>query len=161
MRNPTLVFLCALALGGGLSSVNANVTLWQIGQPDGSNAEFGSAPGHYDRFESDAFYVVGRSESKRDWFYAQPGPANGWGGSQPHTFTVVFGLKAPPAHGECKLTLKLLDTHRESPPELKISLNGVSRKHQTEAGGSTDHPRSVKYKRARQEPNSYQFNITP
>ncbi|MCX6923697.1 MAG: polysaccharide lyase family protein [Verrucomicrobia bacterium] len=138
MRNSTLVLLCALALGGGLSSVNASVALWQIGQPDGSGAEFAAAPGHYDRFESDAFYVVGRSDSKRDWFYAQPGPANGWGGSQPHTFAVVFGVKAPPVQGECKLILKLLDTHRESPPELKISLNGVERKLQTEAGGSTD-----------------------
>ena len=129
---------CALALIGGLTPLKANVTLWQIGQPDGSGAEFPGAPGHYERFVNDCFYVVGRSESKQDWFYAQPGPVNAWGGSQPHTFTVVFGVKAPPAQGDCTVTLKLIDTHHESPPELKISLNGVDRQHQTEPGGSDD-----------------------
>jgi hypothetical protein len=47
-----------------------------------------------------------------------------WGGSRQHTFTVLFGLKSPPAAGECSLDIRLLDTQSQSPPVLRVQVNG-------------------------------------
>ncbi len=98
--------------------------LWEIGQADGGNAEFALAPDGYARFKDDAFFVVGTSESKEDWPYVQPGPSDGWAGARPHTFTVLFGLKALPAEGECRLQFDLIDTQNASPPKLRVEVNG-------------------------------------
>ncbi|MCU0980254.1 MAG: polysaccharide lyase family protein, partial [Pirellulaceae bacterium] len=98
--------------------------LWQIGKPDNGNAEFALAPNRYAEFRDDGFYVVGKSEPQRDWPYVHPGPSDGWAGGRPHTFSVVFGLKAAPVAGQCQLRLDLLDTQRPIPPELRIAVNG-------------------------------------
>jgi alpha-mannosidase len=98
--------------------------LWQIGKPDGKNAEFAFAPGDYSRCKDDPFFVVGQSDPKRDWPYAHPGPTDSWAGSRPHTFTVLFGLKSLPKEGACTLRIDLLDTHSQSPPELRVAVNG-------------------------------------
>ena len=98
--------------------------LWQIGQADNNNAEFALAPQRYAEFRDDGFFVVGQSDAQRDWPYVHPGPVDGWAGGRPHAFTVIFGLKAVPAAGECRLQCDLLDTQRSAPPELRISVNG-------------------------------------
>jgi hypothetical protein len=117
--------VCCASLGL-VALVHAEAApLWQIGQPDRSNAEFALAPNRYGEFQNDGFFVVGQSDPRRDWPYAHPGPGDGWGGSRPHTFTVMFGLKAAPAEGGCTLRLDLLDTHSQAPPELAITLNGT------------------------------------
>lgn len=105
-------------------STDPAVMLWQIGQPDDKNADFALAPGGYAQFQDDAFFVVGTSEPKQDWPYVQPGPADGWAGARPHTFLVLFGLKAPPASGECRLLFDLIDTHSAGPPTLHVEVNG-------------------------------------
>ncbi|MBN1507172.1 MAG: hypothetical protein JW955_10025, partial [Sedimentisphaerales bacterium] len=69
-------------------------------------------------------YVVGSSDSKRDWPYVQPGPADGWAGGRVHRFVVLFGLKTPVAPGECRLQFNLIDTHSTGPPKLRIEVNG-------------------------------------
>ncbi|MCU0915404.1 MAG: polysaccharide lyase family protein, partial [Planctomycetes bacterium] len=118
------------------------VTLWEIGKADRSNAEFALAPGGYARFTEDGFFVVGSSDPAQDWPYVHPGPSDGWAGSRPHTFIVLFGLKgtawakAHPARspaaepapdligGECRLALHLIDTHASGPPTVRVEVNG-------------------------------------
>ncbi len=97
--------------------------LWEIGRPDGANAEFALAPGGYSRFESDGFFVVGKSDASRDWPYVQPGPVDAWGGGTSHTFTVLFGLQEVLKSGECHLRIRVLDTHASAPPKLVVRIN--------------------------------------
>lgn len=107
------------------AAADASPPLWQIGQPDRSNAEFALAPDGYARFDHDALFVVGESSPKRDWPYAHPGPADAWAGNRSHTFAVLFGLKQVPAEGDCRLRLDLLDTQAGNPPRLRIAVNGT------------------------------------
>jgi len=81
---PLLALLAAFNLSAAESQL-----LWQIGKPDHANAEFALAPGGYAQFKNDAFFIVGQSDPKHDWPYVQPGPADTWAGSRPHTFTPV------------------------------------------------------------------------
>jgi len=108
--------------------------LWQIGQPDNSPAEFALAPKGYAEFVGDGLFVVGRSKPDEDWPYCHPGPADGWAGGEPHTFTILFALSARPA-GACTLTVDLADTHALRPPVLKIDVNGRSFTHRCPPGG--------------------------
>jgi alpha-mannosidase len=100
--------------------------LWEIGKADRSNAEFALAPGGYAQFRKDGFFVVGTSDPKKDWPYVHPGPVDSWAGSRPHTFLALFGLKAVPAIGECRLDLNLIDTQDASPPTLRVEVNGTA-----------------------------------
>jgi len=97
--------------------------LWEIGKRDGGNAEFALAPGGYAKYGDDPLFVVGTSDAKRDWPYAHPGPADGWAGSRPHTFTVAFQLKQKP-QGECRLLIDFVDTQGRTPPQLAVAVNG-------------------------------------
>ncbi|OHB65283.1 MAG: hypothetical protein A2Y77_14930 [Planctomycetes bacterium RBG_13_62_9] len=98
--------------------------LWEIGKADQNNAEFALAPRGYAQFQDDAFFVIGSSESKTDWPYVHPGPADGWAGARPHTFIVLFGLSGAPATDECRLQVDLIDTQGASPPKLRVEVNG-------------------------------------
>ncbi|MEN6428353.1 MAG: polysaccharide lyase family protein [Phycisphaerales bacterium] len=131
MKQLVLVELMLLASAGLNPSVFAQdsggadrVTLWEIGQADGGNAEFALAPDGYSRFKGDAFYVIGTSESKKDWPYVQPGPADSWAGARSHMFIVLFGLKNPPGEGECRLQFDLIDTQNAGAPKLRVGVNG-------------------------------------
>jgi alpha-mannosidase len=97
--------------------------LWQIGAPDHDDRELALAPNDYGDFAKDAVFVVGKSNPKNDWPYVQPGPADGWAGSRPHTFSIVFGLKQTTASESCKLVFDLIDTHSQLPPKLLIQIN--------------------------------------
>lgn len=116
------------------SAASAAVPLWEIGRPDGSDREFALAPGRYAEFRDDALFVPGRSEAGRDWPYVHPGPADAWAGGRSHTFAILFGLEKVPAPGECRLRLKLLDTHQAAPPELRIRINGRESRHRLPSG---------------------------
>ena len=118
-------------------SAAASQLLWQIGKPDHDNAEFALAPGGYAQFKDDAFFIVGESDAKRDWPFVQPGPANGWGNSQPHVFTVLFGLNSPAAKGNCKLQLDLIDA-QDIGAELRIEVNGRAFDRSIAAGETGD-----------------------
>jgi alpha-mannosidase len=119
-----LIILLGVLSTPGIARSADLVSLWRIGEADGKNAEFALAPGGYSRFKNDGFFVVGSSEARKDWPYVQPGPADSWAGGRPHTFVVLFGLKAVPAAGECRLQFNLIDTHGTSPPRLRIEVNG-------------------------------------
>lgn len=124
----------ALVLATAAAAEKETAILWQIGKADGDNGEFALAPNRYGDFREDGFFVVGKSEARRDWPYAHPGPVDGWAGGRPHTFSIVFGLKAVPAGGSCRLQLKLLDAHRAFPPRLQISINGHVSHYQSQGG---------------------------
>ena len=130
-----------LAAGIILTAASASRTpaaetklLWQIGQADTNNAEFALAPKGYGKFKEDGFFVVGQSDAKRDWPYVHPGPHDAWSGARQHTFSVVFGVKEAVAHGLCQLQVALLDTQHQSPPELRIDINGREFKQKLPAG---------------------------
>lgn len=112
--------------------------LWQIGTRDRDNGEFALAPKGYHQFGNDGFFVVGRSDAKRDWPYVHPGPHDTWAGGAPHTFTIAFGVKSAPAAGECKLVIDLIDTQARSAPELRIDINGTSFKRKLPGGAGDD-----------------------
>ena len=112
--------------------------LWQIGQPDNDNREFALAPNHYAEFRDDGFFVVGRSDPKRDWPYVQPGPGDAWAGGREHTFSIVFGVTNPPATGDCKLRVDLIDTHSSGPPQLRIQINGRAFEQSTPRGAGDE-----------------------
>ena len=120
-------WLGALALASALGEAAAEPTshlLWSIGKPDGDDREFALAPGRYAEFREDGYFVVGRSETGRDWPYVHPGPHDDWAGGRAHTFTVVFGLKKLDTPGESRLRIALVDTHNRTPSDLKIAVNG-------------------------------------
>jgi hypothetical protein len=108
--------------------------LWQIGKPDHDNREFALAPKGYGQFRDDGFFVVGKSDPKRDWPYVHPGPHDDWAGARQHTFAIVFGLKSAAVPGECVLRVDLLDTHSRSPGELRVTVNGKEFRQKMPAG---------------------------
>jgi len=123
-------------IAGSQSGSNAPAVLWQIGKVDNSNTEFSLAPGNYHQFKADGLFIVGESDSKKDWPYVQPGPGDSWAGNRPHTFTVLFGLKAPPADGKCQIRIALLDTQNPTPPKLRVQFNGHPFEKELPQGGS-------------------------
>ncbi len=133
LRRDQLVLVMSILLASvGLHSVAVaqdsgvadRVTLWEIGRSDGGYADFSLAPNGYARFKDDAFFVVGTSDAKNDWPYVQPGPSDSWAGARSHTFLVLFGLKTPPAQGECRLQFDLIDTQNAAAPKLRVEVNG-------------------------------------
>ncbi|KPK82274.1 MAG: hypothetical protein AMJ81_09955, partial [Phycisphaerae bacterium SM23_33] len=108
--------------------------LWQIGKADNDTAEFALGRGGYKEFGRDGFFIVGRSDPKRDWPYAHPGPADFWAGGRAHTFTVFFGLRK--AGGRGRLVVDLVDTHGLRPPTLRIEVNGRAFEHRVPRGAS-------------------------
>ena len=126
--------LVLLAAGAGRAAGAEARLLWQIGKADNDTAEFALARNGYATFGRDGLFLVGRSDPKRDWPYAHPGPADHWAGGRPHTFTILFALNRRP-EGECRLAVDLVDTHAERPPVLRIAVNGRPFVHRTPAGG--------------------------
>ena len=108
--------------------------VWQIGTADHKDAGFALGPGGYERFGEDGFFVVGSSDPRQDWPYVQPGPADSWAGSRPHTFTVVFAVEHVVSEGACRLRLQLVDTQDKVPPLLRIGINGHEFDRQLPAG---------------------------
>lgn len=112
--------------------------LWEIGRRDGQNAEFALAPGRYRDFRDDGLFVVGRSNSKRDWPYVHPGPHDSWAGGKEHTFAIVFGLKNAPGEGECRLKLAFVDTQGQAPSQLRVTINSSTFELRLPAGGGDE-----------------------
>ena len=133
-RSSALLSAVAAAALAAAPVMGAELTvLWQIGKPDNSTAELALGPDRYAQFDRDGLFVVGRSDPKRHWPYAHPGPSDMWAGERAHTFTVLFGLAAAPA-GDSRLVIDLVDTHALRPPTLEIKVNGRAFKHKVPKG---------------------------
>ncbi len=149
-----LVGLACLAQCRGVAQ-GTGTLVWQIGKADRDDREFALAPNRFSEFGADGFFVIGRSDSRRDWPYAHPGPNDGWAGSRQHTFAIVFGLGAAPAEGECRLQFALIDSQRDFPPELGIRVNDREFRHKIRPGAGDD---SINGQPARGKP--YSFGLT-
>ncbi|MGA2500732.1 MAG: polysaccharide lyase family protein [Tepidisphaeraceae bacterium] len=124
-------------------------TLFQVGKPDRSNAEFAQAPGDYSHVTLDGLFAIGQSDPKKDWPYVHPGPGDAWAGAKQHSFHILFDLKAMPADGTCKLTIDLLDTQKPTPPRVAVTINGKTFERQLPPGGGDE---SVKGDLAKSKP---------
>jgi len=132
----------------------APVLLWEIGKPDRNNLEFALSPNHYKEFKEDGLFVVGQSESRTDWPYVHPGPANSWAGNRQHTFRIIFGLKSLPSRGKCRLQVKLTDTHKHR-VVVRIGINGRVFDKKLARGAGGDSPEGQP-----DEGKPYNFNIS-
>ncbi len=131
------LFIAIFSCPGAIWATDA--VLWEIGWADRDTRDMALAPDGYAKVEDPVVFTVGRSSAVRDWPYAHPGPADAWGGSSSHTFTVFFGLAEPPSGETFTLALDLVDTHPGSPPRLDFALNGTYRfALQLPKGGSDD-----------------------
>jgi len=125
-----------------LTAVAEERVLLQIGEADNNTAEFALGPDRSNQysvtFPNDALFVAGQSDSKQDWPYIQPGPADGWAGGKSHSFGIVFGLEAQPDGGQCELVLDFVDTHSSQPPKLVIKVNDAAFERQLPKGAGDD-----------------------
>ncbi len=104
------------------------VTMWQIGTPDGTAAEFrhgdefrnyGLQFRHGEDFPEGIDYLVGRSTERRDWNYVQYKKI---GSAEQPDWDVRFDLAAaPPAGATATLTVALAAAQRAT---LSIAVNG-------------------------------------
>jgi rhamnogalacturonan endolyase len=101
---------------------------WQIGTPDRSAAEFGHGDDYFQplmyqtlqtRTTEPLDFTVGKSDLKKDWFYAQTGHGTG-AKLQPSHWRIHFDLKTAPA-GDSTLTLAFAGADRA---KLGIDANG-------------------------------------
>jgi hypothetical protein len=121
------LFLFALVLVSSAAQ-GAEQTVWQIGKPDHSYAEFAIA-GHFGEFAArfgakPIVFEVGRSDPAKDWPYIQPGPADSvWAPSAGKPWTIRFQLPEQP-QGFFTLRVELADTQSMSPPQYVVSLGG-------------------------------------
>ena len=103
----------------------APALVWEIGARDNSFSEFALAPKNYGQFKQDGLFVVGQSDTRKDWPYVQPGPLDGWAGGKPHRFVILFDVEKI-APGASTLKIDLVDTQSGAPPQLDIKVNGHS-----------------------------------
>jgi len=138
MKNTLLSFAAVIVLIPTLFVEHGHATvlevLWGVGKSDDNTAEFAFAPADYKAYRTPGFFVVGKSDPKKDWPYVQPGTIDGtWAPGLPQTYLVLFGLKAVPA-GDCRLVLDFVDTHGIDPPKLRVTVNKRSWEYQTPKG---------------------------
>ena len=124
-------------------------TIWSIGIKNNSAAEFALAPNKYKDFLKhdfgweDKYFLIGYSDSKKDWPCILPGVADGWGGSgglagkRSHVLNIFFQLnnkvQVPDLY---KLIIDFTDIHSRLPPLLKVTVNGKAFKYNLPKGGS-------------------------
>ncbi len=136
-------FSC-LRLCGTTATAAENKPLWQIGSPDNSYAEFAlvnsrNADWQYPwDWSRDVVFNVGESDAKRDWPFIHPGPQDHWAGEKQHKFVIQFGLKSVAESGDCELDVRLIDTHSQAPPRLRIAVNGKTFERSLPHGGGDE-----------------------
>ncbi|WP_321310491.1 GH92 family glycosyl hydrolase [Marinifilum fragile] len=115
--------------------------LWQLGENDNSCAEFALAPDGYKDYIAndfgweDKYFLIGKSDAKKDWPYIIPGISDTWGGTwgtagwRSSTLNILFGIESLPKRGDWKLTVDILDCNSKDLPLFKITVNGTSWKY--------------------------------
>jgi len=136
-RLQRMLFIALLAAAYVVCGAETSHALWRMGVCDTNAHEFALATnGTYRAFRNDGCFAVGVSDPAREWPYVHPGPEDDWAGSQPHTFSIVFGAAPAATTGVCRLVIDLCDTHYALPPRLEIAVNASSFEYATPAGGS-------------------------
>ena len=83
-------------------------------------------------------FTVGESTAKHDWPFIHPGPQDNWAGEKQHKFVIQFGLKSVAESGDCQLDVRLIDTHSQAPPRLRIAVNGKTFEESLPRGGGDE-----------------------
>ena len=139
MKQTTLLILIAGLL---LSSCTQQTkVIWQIGENDNSGAEFALSDNGYQDYIAndfgweDKYFLIGKSDEKKDWPYIIPGISDTWGGTwgtagwRSSTLNILFGIEDMPKSGNWKLTVDVLDCNPEDLPLFKVIVNGKSWKY--------------------------------
>ncbi|MEA4916864.1 GH92 family glycosyl hydrolase [Proteiniphilum sp.] len=162
MKNDLILYIIIgfLSCLQGCGKSQGSGVVWQIGEEDSSAQEFALSSGDYDEFLNrdfgweDRFFLVGKSDPKEDFPYILPGPDDAWGGTshtagiRTHVLNMLFRMKSAPDHGDWKLIIDLLDTHKDRPPYFKVTVNGKSWKYILPKGGG-DESLSGNYSKSR------------
>jgi hypothetical protein len=127
------MILGLLIAAAAATASSGAATLWSIGAKDTNTAEFALGPKDFQAYRQPGVFIVGESDARKDWPYAQPGPSDGWGPGTPQTFEIYFALENAP-EGPCRLELDFADTHSSNPPKLRVEVNDLAREFQTPAG---------------------------
>ena len=111
---------------------------WQIGQKDGSAAEFALDWHTYRQFpqkfgDKPIVYEIGKTNPKTDFPFTLPGPSDNWYGNNPRQIVIRFGIGDITSPCSARLELNYLDT-RHTPPLLEITVNGYKVQMQTPVG---------------------------
>ena len=115
--------------------------IWEIGVPDRSAGEFRHGDNYWQwglynlypqEFPRGVDFVIGKSDWKRDWNYAQPPISNGHGGWTNSTWRIRFNLDHP---SEGTATLRLTICGARGGP-VDVAVNGTS------IGGTGELPES-------------------
>lgn len=124
-----------------------NNVIWSIGENNNSPSELALAPDGYKQFLAndfgyeDRYFLIGKSEAKKDFPYILPGPADEWGGTwstsgwRTHDINILFNLKDKPVKGAWKLVVDLYDTQQEKAPKFKVTVNNQSFVYDLTTGG--------------------------
>ncbi|MDO6605319.1 GH92 family glycosyl hydrolase [Arenibacter palladensis] len=144
------IFICLLtALISNLGFCQESV-IWQIGKSDNSSAEFALASNEFEKFLEkdfgweDKYYMIGYSKEGNDFPFVLPGAIDYWGGTsglagiRPHEINILFGIKSKPKKGDWRLIIDVLDCNPESPPYLKILVNGKTWKFKLKNGHNAE-----------------------
>lgn len=134
--------------GTHAGSMRADNVLFEIGEKDGSPAEFALYPSHYKNFLIDftgvKHFAVGYSTPEKNWPYVLPGPKDRWGGGgyyagyHPRHFPVInFQLPETRKEGNCLLSLFFAGANGKELPVLRVEVNGHRFEKKIE-GKSTD-----------------------
>ncbi|MCF0057980.1 GH92 family glycosyl hydrolase [Dyadobacter sp. CY356] len=127
-------------------------TIWKIGENDNASTGMALAPNQFKRFVEndfgyeDRFFLIGHSDTRKDWPYILPGPVNSWGGTRntagirSHFLTVFFEIKDKPAPGKWQLVIDILDTDSLHAPYFKVLVNGKSWEFQLNKGSGFKDP---------------------
>ncbi len=138
-----LGFSCLLLCGATAAAADGK-PVWQVGSPDDSYAEFALVNSRNPDWQypwdwsRDVVFTVGESDAKRDWPFIHPGPQDHWAGEKQHKFAVQFGLKSVAESGDCQLDVRLIDTHSQAPPRLRIAVNGKTFERSLPHGGGDE-----------------------
>ncbi|MFS4417254.1 GH92 family glycosyl hydrolase [Maribacter sp. 2307ULW6-5] len=129
-----------------LGNARGQNVAWTIGTEDNSSAEFALSDGAYENFLEhdfgweDKFFLIGHSNEKKDFPFVLPGAYDYWGGTsglagiRPHEINILFGMAQAPQAEEYMLIVDVLDCNPETPPLLKVSVNGTPWTFQLENG---------------------------
>src|SRR6056297_734220 len=144
MKNKYLLVMLYLITTG--TSIAQKQLIWNIGDADNNSSEFALSDGDYEKFLEhdfgweDQFFLIGFSNEKKEFPFVLPGAYDYWGGTsglagiRPHEINILFGITDMPKNNSYELILDILDCNTETPPLLKVSVNGMSWKFQLDSG---------------------------
>ena len=129
----TIFFVASVSCG-------AEQTVWEIGKPDGSYAEFACAGNYQEmakRFDKPVVFEAGRSNPAKEWPFIQPGPLDAWSSQHGKPWTIRFNLPDEPK-GTYTLRIEFADVHKLIPPKYRVTIGSRSGDFQLSPGGGDE-----------------------